>query len=605
MSYYLWRQTKGVGDWRKACDAHLLPYLISGDTTNASKWLFLGLTIIWMTAAFAMAGPTWERIEQPLYHQLAPRVVVLDLSHSMDATDIKPSRLTHAKFKLADLLKTSTDGQHAIVVFAGDAFVIYPLTDDINPLLNLLPALNTEVVPVQGGRASHGLELAMGLLDNAGAFGDIVLITDGVDAEANDVAKSIKRGGHALYVLAVGTETGAPIQMTGGGFLKDAAGGIVLPVVNFSALETLATLGGGRAVALTNDQADIEALKTASMLRSLTRQTEEAEYLGDLWRDAGIWLVLLLLPLAALAFRRGWLWACAWMVLTIPVITPQPAQAAEWWDALWQRPDQRAAAAMQQKDFERAAALSDNPLQRGSALFRMDQFDTAANVFNEAINEAIEESGTPFAETHATAYYNRGNALAQQWQFDKALAAYKKVLELDPEFEDALHNREIVKQALEKLLQEQGEKGEPSEDGEQSEAGEYEAGEYSENNENKDNPGETDPEQNQQSAQDSQEQAERDIQQSVDQDENQDDMQESEDVQQTQPDENNTADQQEQEQEQTSESDLIALTERESQDAIEQWLRRIPDDPGGLLRRKFLLKHKQRDQAPSPSAQTW
>lgn len=168
------------GDWSKICDNHLLRWLSVGDasarSSRAGPWL---AGLMWLVAAFALAGPSWQKLPDSSFTARDARVLVLDLSLSMLAEDLKPNRLTQAHFRLSDMLDEALEGQTGLVAYAGDAFVVSPLTSDTNTIRNMLPALRPDVIPVSGSRSDKALELAAELLKRSGIqAGEILLIAD-------------------------------------------------------------------------------------------------------------------------------------------------------------------------------------------------------------------------------------------------------------------------------------------------------------------------------------------------------------------------------------------------------------------------------------------
>ncbi len=544
--WLLWGRRHSSRTWARVCDAHLLPHLLESGGGSRSRLPIVATLVAVIIATLAMAGPSWQQRPQPVYRGGGAQVIVFDLSRSMLAADIKPSRLERARFKISDLLRDMEEGQVAMVVFAGDAFVVSPLTDDANTILALLNALTPDIMPAQGAGASRGLQLAGDLLAQAGeSQGQVLLVADAVDAEAPAAAEALALAGHRVSVLAVGTRDGAPIPVEGGGFLKRANGDIVVPRLDLVAMREVAAVGGGSAVQLRADNRDLERL-TAPMEWAMNGDPRNSSRNADAWREEGPWLVLLLLPLAALAFRRGWV-ACLALLLFSPT---EPAMAGMWED-LWKRPDQQVQQALDNEEPGLAASLADDPWQLGTAQFRAGDYAAAA--------QAFERLATP------DGHYNRGNALAKLNRLDDAIAAYEDALALAPEMEDALFNKELLEQLKEQ--QEQQSQQQDDQNQEESDSGDGES-------DSQDQEGESEEESDQQ-------------QEGSEGDEQNQDEQQSEEQQ--------NGDEGEQSEEQRAAAEADPLSEEERQ-AVEQWLRRIPDDPGGLLRRKFLLQYRQRER---------
>jgi Ca-activated chloride channel family protein len=552
LAWSLWRRLHEGVQWRDVCDPHLLPHLLVTPVAARRKWPYWILIAATTLALLALAGPAWERLEQPVYRTLNARAVVLDLSRSMDATDYPPSRLTRARFKAVDILRRSRDRPVGLAVFAADGFIITPLTEDANTIISLLPAVNTDIMPAQGSRPDRGLEVVMRMLERGGARrGDVILITDGVKGQRTKAqAAKLRAAGFRVSVLAAGTPEGGPIPVQGGGFFKQLDGGIVVAMTDYDALRAVAQAGGGRFASLSNDDSDIDYLLSSEIPQPLDLDLQATERTSETWRDRGPWLLLLLLPLAALGFRRGWL---ALIPLGVAIM-PMQARAITW-DDLWARPDQQAAGALAHGDPAHAASVARDPRWKGGALYRDQQYEEAVDAF--ARND------------DPTAHYNRGNALARSGRLRDALAAYDTVLETDPRHVDALHNRTLVARLMEQLRQRSRQQ---QQDGQSGGQGQQQG----------DNP--------QDDA--SQQQERRDGM-----DQNQERDASREDAGRDDPGAATAK--------QTAGSPVDSPLTAEEQQAMAQWLRRIPDDPGGLLRRKFRLEYSKRRRERPQGTDAW
>ena len=176
-----WKRRVGSRNWEAICDPALLPHILIGNERGAKRWSTLATGLCGALAILALAGPVWQKLPQPVFSTQSALVIALDLSRSMDATDVNPSRLARARFKVADILARRGEGETALLVYAGDAFTVTPLTNDAATIESQLKALTTDIMPVQGNRTDTALSKAMELLRQAGASrGDILLITDEV-----------------------------------------------------------------------------------------------------------------------------------------------------------------------------------------------------------------------------------------------------------------------------------------------------------------------------------------------------------------------------------------------------------------------------------------
>lgn len=569
LGWWFWRRLVTRSSWNAVCDPALLPHLLSAADPRRVRNPVALLLVALCVAVLALAGPTWQQTEMPVFRSLDARVIVLDLSRSMDVPDLKPSRLARARFKAADLLQRAEAGQTGLIAFAGDAFLVAPLTQDANTLLNLLPALDSGSMPVQGSRPDRGLELAKKLLEQAGATsGHVFLITDGADAgnEAAARASELRDAGFGVSVIAAGTAAGAPIPLASGGFLKNSRGQIVIPKLDIDVLERIATRGGGVFMPMTGDDADVERLSKEA--QSLGRDTELAaeERQSERWQDEGPWLVLALLPIACLAFRRGWLIAVAAVAIALD---SAPVYALDW-QALWLRPDQRAARAFAAGNLDRALTLAADPRLRASALYRAKRFDEAERGFAQ--------------RDDADSHYNRGNALAKAGRFEEAMSAYDSALERDPEHDDAGFNRGVIQKMLEQQQSGSNDSGSgDSESGDDPSASEERSQENAQaggSSTAEGQAGELEADAKGTGAPEDADSANRAY----------DEQQQSED-----DDDRHSS---------NSPKDQ-AEGQSESSQAIEQWLRRIPDDPGGLLRSKFAWEFRRRAADRANTEDAW
>ncbi|MCF6211846.1 MAG: VWA domain-containing protein [Gammaproteobacteria bacterium] len=612
------RATTGDNPWVRIIDTRLQALLLTGQTHRVGYLLLALLGLGWLLAVLALANPAWEKQPRPLFQTSSAQVIVLDLSRSMLNRDLKPSRLARARFKIEDILARDEEGQTGLVVFAGDAFTVTPLTRDVDTIRALLTALDPELMPVQGSRADLGLQKAGELLQQAGlSNGQILLLADGVsDDRASKVAAQLHSRGYRISVLGMGTEKPEPLTNAQGQLLRTRDGQLILPPLETRALQAVAEAGGGRYHGFSSDNNDIITLLTESGPRS-TENPISGDLQGQDWQSRGPWLVILLLPLAALAFRRGWLLS---IVLLIGVLSPSQPVMATGWDDLWQRPDQQATRALAQKDYERASQIAEDPLLRGIAEYRRGNYEQALENFSQA-------SGV-------TADYDRGNALAKLGRYEEAIAAYDNALKSAPDMEDAQANKATV-EAL--LRQQQAQEKDPSQDKDGEE-----------NKENNGKQGQQDQQpqqggQGEQSQQDGNPQAgepsgqDKQSEQGETQPKNTADKRtfadaakalEEEETEKGAPEEQQPADhtvteeQPERQAGQQTASDEPSSRQQtppadgqparaetlssEEQLAAEQWLRRIPDDPGGLLRRKFLYQYQQRPQSEGTgSPQPW
>lgn len=532
---WAWRRRRG-SVWRQNVDAHLLPHLLvpaSGRGWGGLLLLWLG----WTLAVLALAGPGWRQLAQPLWQSPAPLVVVVDLSSRITATDLPPSRLLQARAKLATLLRERKGGEVGLMVYADDAFTVAPLTPDRANVALYLDALAPEVMPRDGQRPDRAIEAAVLLLQQSGAKGgDILLLTDRADDSARAAASAAAAQNMHVSVLGLGTPAGAAYR-TRDGQIDNAR-------LEPDGLRAVADAGGGRYVGIADQDADLQAL---GVLTPRTGSGESRQGQGVAWRDEGFWLLPPLMLLSLWAFRRRGVAALAVLCVLVPLTLPAPAHAAE--RSWWQRDDQR--------DQQRVA--------EGVDAYRRGDFQAAQQRF-----EGMDD---------AEAHYNLGNALARQGQYDAAIAAYDAALKRRPGMLDAVANRAAVEAARKRKPppgagQQQQQSQQQSK--QQSQQQSQQSGQPSRQ------PGQ--PGQGQGQASPGQDPAKPDPAEQARADAAQRErMREA--VQRQQAEAGKTP---------TQAKPAETAGQREQRQAVEAWMRRVPDDPGSLLRRKFQLESERR-----------
>jgi Ca-activated chloride channel family protein len=558
----LWHRERQSGRWQLLLPAAFHQVLLKGGSGRSSKLPWLALGLAWLLAVLALLGPSWQRVEQSNQKPADPLVVLLELTPQMLATDGRPNRLEQTRRKLLDLLEARRDAQTAIIVYAGSAHSLVPLSDDLATSRNLLEALKPSLMPEPGRRADLAVTRALQLLEQAQlGQGRLLLITSTLDeTERGGIQQALKKHPVPLLVLGVGSREGAPVAQEDGSFLKDSRGAILIPRLDARSLRETAEAHDGRYAAIRLDDEDLRSLGLLDSPQTMRAAGEPTQL--DSRIDQGYWLLLPLLLLAACAGRRGWLF-CLPLLLMLP---PQSSLAFEF-DELWLRPDQQGQRLLQAQRPDEAARHFVNPQWQGKALYEAADYSAAAERFARGDSAAD--------------HYNRGNALAKAGELEAALDAYEQALERQPELAAAQHNKALVEEALRQRENQQQSADDDTDEqqptaNEQPEANESSAGQPSEDNAAQPaQPGNTA--------------------------ENGDDSETpgsangaGEDNAQPGTSEQ-TPDEAEPVERPRTEADLGTAAERRQ--ALEQWLRQIPDDPAELLRRKFWYEQQQRQDS--------
>lgn len=433
IAWFIGRRPASQRVLARLADPELLPYLLDGkaSTSRAPVAAFATAAVL---AILALAGPAWDRQSQPLFAERAAQVVVVSMSPHMSSHDIVPDRLSRARYKVRELYAANRDGMNALIAYTGEPFTVAPLTTDAHSVDDLLTALAPDTMPVDGDDPGKAIDQAADLIRRADLRGgSIVLVTDRADDAAVAAARRARAAGDRVSVLGVGTTRGGPIPAEDGGFLKDARGDVVMAARDDASLAAVASAGGGRFVPIADGGSDVAAL-AGELTNEGDGKAVEGAASGQ-WQDRGPWLLLPLLPIVALAFRRGWL-----LVLALAFIPLSPARADGIAD-LFRTRDQQAARALADGDAKRAQSLAQGEAMRGAAAYRAGDYPAA---------EAALAHGQG-----TDAQYNLGNALAKQQRYEEAIAAYDRALKADPSNADAAANRKAVEDFLAKRKQQQ------------------------------------------------------------------------------------------------------------------------------------------------------
>jgi Ca-activated chloride channel family protein len=298
------------GGWARVIDPDLLPVLRlpgRGGGGGSPWWL---LVAAWTTAVVALAGMTWERDQSVGYHAPSDWILVMDLSPSMAATDVPPDRATRARYVISDFLNAAQDTRVALVVFAGEAHTVAPLTTDVETVRALLPPLAPNIMPEPGDELAPALDEAARLIHTAAGSGaQVVLLTDGIvdPARALQSAQRLRAQGATLNVIGIGTRSGAPVPLKDGGFQQGPQGGSLLSKLPDDQLQRIAAAGGGRYFPAGESNELIDELKQERSFRAREEDAQTASQHVQSWRNDGIWLLPVLLVSVALIARRGWL----------------------------------------------------------------------------------------------------------------------------------------------------------------------------------------------------------------------------------------------------------------------------------------------------------
>ncbi|MDF2641884.1 MAG: rane protein [Pseudomonas sp.] len=545
----LWHRQRRTGRWQLILPAAFHSVLLDGGRGRSSKLPWVALGLAWALAVLALLGPSWQRVEQISQKPVDPLVVLLELTPQMLAPDSPPNRLEQARRKLLDLLRLRSDSQTAIIVYAGSAHTLVPLSDDLVTSNNLLEAIKPSIMPLAGQRADLAVGKALDLLKQADlGRGRILLIGSALsEQEREGIRQHLRGDSPPLLMLGIGTAEGAPVVEENGSLLKDDQGAILVPRLDSASLTEFAEQIGGSYHQASADDDDLRSLGLLASPQQVRNDGQKVRL--NAWADQGHWLLLPLLLIAACAGRRGWLLCLPLLMLAVP----QQSQAFELQD-LWLRPDQQGQRLLEQKRPAEAAQRFEDPRWKAVAFYEAGDYANAAHYFAQGDTPAD--------------HYNRGTALARAGELQAALDAYDQALERQPDFPAAQYNRELVESLLKQADDQGDEDADPP-------------------------PTEDDPQTGQSAQNQPQSSAERDEQASQPGDQTSAESSQTDTA-------GRAGGELSQEDEQTTRPPLQPADSQltgERRQELEQWLRKIPDNPGELLRRKFRYEQQHQERS--------
>jgi len=417
--------------WRTVIAPHLRPFMIRRGSEWFKAWMQFLLFLACTIGVIAVSGPTWKRVETPDQQLETPMVILLDLSQSMLCTDIKPTRMERAKFKIIDLLENNPKVRISLIGYAGSAHTIVPLTSDYAIIESHLIGLSPKVMPLRGSNLNAALELADATLNTSKAPGNILLFSDDFDTQSLlAVQQHLDTTKTHLDIMPMNTISGADVpSFTGKGFLKDQ-GKIVHSFLNQPVLIEIASLENVTVHQLTLDNSDMELIVNRVNEELEFSDKEEDEKDSDKWEDYGWILIIPMALLVLIWFRKGW------VVYTIPLFFVLSSCSGDSkFKDLWLTHDYQGQQLSNQQNYSEAANRYEDPMRKGIAYFK-------AGDINQAIEAFSKDTTALGAYNLGLAYYQAGAYEAAEWAFDKALS-------LDPNLDAAKSNQQNVQRILE------------------------------------------------------------------------------------------------------------------------------------------------------------
>ena len=279
--------------WRELVAPQLLPHLLVNAREAQRQIQPVKLLLwFWLLGIVALAGPSWQREPSPFAAEQSVLVVILKMTPSMQAGDVQPSRMIRAVDKIQRLLALRPDTRVALIAYAGTAHRVMPFTRDHGLLVEFAGELDPGVMPRPGDDLVAAIALGSSLIRKEAHPGTMLVLADSVDVlqapELEDAAEQY--GAAELWAIAAGPEV-IPVP-----------GSPPAPPLDEETMRTAARALGGSLEVISLDDSDIEAIDS----RLARHMAELAGQEGERWRDAGYFLLPLLLVLGLFWFRKGW-----------------------------------------------------------------------------------------------------------------------------------------------------------------------------------------------------------------------------------------------------------------------------------------------------------
>jgi Ca-activated chloride channel family protein len=446
-----WRSSKGGQAMR------ILFGLPQVRSNSLRRSVTLSLILILIAS---VSRPYWGSEEIETESSGSDILFLVDISRSMYAQDVPPSRIELAKRKMKDLVQsfslTGAGARFGITVFAGDGYTVCPVTTDRGVLAQFIDVISPDLVTSLGSNLNAGLHAALARLDDVSRRSSrIILISDGEDNILDQAAiiAEVREKGVRVDVIGVGTTAGSSIVLPNGSTVVDGSRRPVTSALSEGPLRALADASGGIYIRATLDDSDVQALSetTISPASSYSQKTEIRTY-----REIGPWLALaalVVLMCAAISRRANPL-----LIVPLFILLARPtslsAQTPPSPKAQAPRLTRSPFESYQRGDYTKAIeeysqALKNAPADRsllfglGSSLYRLGRHQESADTFRKLADTA--PTGRDFFESK----YNEANALLSLGRFSDAIDAYWRALDVKPEDPAASQNLSIARALLE------------------------------------------------------------------------------------------------------------------------------------------------------------
>ncbi|EPZ50856.1 von Willebrand factor type A domain protein [Bacteriovorax sp. BAL6_X] len=410
---YLYLRSKRMGELRNFFSADIFNALVVKQRGELLKDPQLWALALATVLIIAVSGPTFEKVRTSFDENESKTLLVINLSQSMDAIDVAPSRIDRAKIKIIDLLKLNQGPLFSLVVTGGDSFEILPYTRDFNILENFISALDTSLVPNDLLNFSTLNERLLNSFTPGAQAQNMILISDQIDESSIPIlSKNLTDLDVNLIVYGVGKEE---VELENNTFYSGH-------------LKKLATITGGKFIEYSDDNSDI--VQISAHLKSYY-PLDRNENLP--WHDLGYYLLFFALIPFVMYFRRGWIAVIHCYILFV-CINPSNAKAYILLDP-FMTADQQGALFFKLGDYRKAAIEYENQYNKAVSYYLAEDFKNAQLYFSQ-----LNDPASKFANA---------NSIAHMGYYLSAQVEYEKIIKMGgPYAKYAMVNAEIMKKLV-------------------------------------------------------------------------------------------------------------------------------------------------------------
>jgi Ca-activated chloride channel family protein len=418
---------RSPNSWKNHVAKHLQPYVIQKGTAWKSRVIQLSVLLMFIIGFIGFLGPSWDQIKTPVKKIESQMVIALDLSESMLAKDISPTRLERAKFKIHDFLDANPRAETTLLVFAGSTHTAIPFTTDYKIIKDQLDGLKPAMMPLKGTEFGVLFNKMDTLFANNKAEGKILLITDDLaDISIEAVSAFIQQNNIRLYIYPFATQSGAAVP----GFNENSA-------LNLEKLNSLASLENVDFLEMTLDESDVRDLAKVISDELVFEDEQDAE--EENWKDNGYWLLFPMAFLFLFSFRKGWSLNLVLIAIVFGSCTNKDnVRSSDFkFNDLWFTQEYQAQKQYDAKNYLAAATKFKDPMRKGVAYFKAGDFLSAQTSFEK--------------DTTVSGQYNLGLTYAKLGRLEESHAIFEKIVAKDPSNKNASSNLKQISLAIQQL----------------------------------------------------------------------------------------------------------------------------------------------------------